>query len=60
MYLKLSQNAIYKIGNTLQKKENIFFRILVVFLLFSIVLKQWNNKVLIKDKQSFICYYLIL
>ena len=40
-----------------KRKINIFFQILIVFLLFSIVLKQWNNRALIKRQTDF---YLLL
>ena len=59
MHLKLSPNVIYKMSNTLQKKKIIFYKIFIVFLLFSIVLKQWNNRALIKEKQTFIRHHLI-
>ena len=39
MHLKLSQNIIHKMSHTLQKKEIIFLKILIVFLLFSILLR---------------------
>ena len=38
------------------KRKKIFFKILIVFLFFSIVLKQWNNRSLIQDKQTFLRY----
>ena len=43
-----------------KRKKNIFFEILIVFLLFSIVFKQWNNRALINKKQTFIRHHLIL
>ena len=58
VHLKLSQIVIYKMSNTLQKKKNIFFKIFIIFLLFSIVLKQWNTRAL-KEKQTFIRHYFI-
>ena len=50
--LKIWQNVIHKMRNTLQKEINYFVNILIDFMC-STFLKQWKNIALIKDKQTF-------
>ena len=53
--LKIWQNVIHKMRNTLQKEINYFVNILIDFMC-STFLEQWKNMALIKDKQTFFLY----